>query len=362
MRIGFDAHVLDGRNQGTKTLMLRLIDVLARRYPEHEVFVYCENPHQELDFTLPNLHHRPTMRRGVASYLLRTMPRASRADALDTMVFNFIQSPLMRNATVMMHDILPQTHPQFFPSLFVAQCWVFFGMSALLAKHLVTISEYSRDEIRRIYPWTRRKSIRVLHIGASFPEKVYFAPDDVNASLPPLVTGSRYILVVGRIEERKNVQLAIDAFRAGSTADLKLVIVGRRDFDTAIDTYNDPRIVELVGVSDTELITLYRRAELFLYPSLAEGFGLPLLDAILFGLPVLASRRTSMAEVGMGATTFFDPAEPDATRWLGERIDAHFAGDPVPCATMSVRYERAALYSWESAAAELIGTIVGGER
>ncbi|WP_275192373.1 glycosyltransferase, partial [Klebsiella pneumoniae] len=74
---------------------------------------------------------------------------------------------------------------------------------------------------------------------------------------------------------------------------------------------------------------MYRRAELFLYPSLAEGFGLPLLDAILFGLPVLASQRTSMAEVGMGATTFFDPAEPDATRWLGERIAAHFAGDPV---------------------------------
>ncbi len=357
MRIGFDAHVFDGRNQGTKTLMLRLVDALARRHPEHEILVYSEHPHPELDFGLANLHHRPTVRHNVARYLLHTLPRANRADALDTMVFNFIQSPLIRNATVMMHDILPQTHPRFFPPAFVAQCWTFFGISALLARHLFTISEHSREEIRAVYPWTRRKSIGVLHIGASFPEEIYFARDD-ETPLPGVAAGTRYVLVVGRIEARKNVQMAIDAFRAGAPADVRLVIVGRREPGIAINTYGDPRIVEMAGLTDADLQTIYRRAALFLYPSIAEGFGLPLLDAILFGLPVISSHRTSMREVGAGCAAFFDPAAPDATHSLGVRIAGHFGDEPVPRPSLAARRERAALYSWGNAADEMIAGII----
>ncbi|UUL82182.1 glycosyltransferase family 4 protein [Sphingomonas qomolangmaensis] len=358
MKIGFDAHVLDGRDQGTKTLMLRLIDAVARRHPRHQVLVYGERPHAELDFTLPNLQFRPTVRHNVVRYLMHTLPSASRADRLDTMVFNFVQSPLMRNATVMIHDILPQTHSRFFPPKFVAQCWALFGMSALLAKHLFTISEYSKSEIRSVYPWTRGKTISVLHIGASFPKDVYFAGDVGNqpAALP---AGTRYILAVGRIEPRKNIQMAIDAFRAGAPDDVKLVIVGRREPGIAIDTHDDPRIMELTGVSDADLITIYRRAALFLYPSVAEGFGLPLLDAILFGLPVIASRRTSMQEVGEGGATFFDPAEADATQWLGNRIAAHFGDDPVAPPSFETRAAKAALYAWDNAADELVAGITG---
>lgn len=359
MRIGFDAHVFDGRDQGTKTLMLRLIDALARRHPEHEALVYSEHPHPELDFGLANLHHRPTIRRNVAQHLMWTLPRAKRADALDTMVFNFIQSPLMRDATVMMHDILPQTHPRFFAPRFVAQSWTFFGMSALLARHLFTISEHSRGEIRAVYPWTRSKPIGVLHIGASFPQETYFAGDD-GAPLPRLAPDTRYALVVGRIEARKNVQMAIDAFHAGAPQDVRLVIVGRREPGIRIDTYDDPRIIELTGISDAELVTLYRRAELFLYPSIAEGFGLPLLDAILFGLPTISSHRTSMREVGAGCAAFFDPTEAGARRWLGERIAAHFGADPVPVPDLAARRERALLYSWDNAADELVRGIMEG--
>lgn len=361
MRIGFDAHVLDGRNQGTKTLMLRFIDVLARHYPEHEVFVYSEFPHSELDFTLANLHHRPTVREGVARYLLKTIPQANKVDALDVMVFNFIQSPLLRNAAVLMHDILPQTHPRFFSFRFVVRCWVYFGISSLLAKYLFTISDYSKMEIRKIYPWTRRKSIGVLHIGPSFPAETYFAADD-GAPLPAGTPTGRYVLIVGRIEPRKNVQSAIDAFCAGAPDDVSLVIVGHREPGIAIDTHRHPRIVELTGISDAELVTLYRRTVLFLYPSVAEGFGLPLLDAILFGAPVISSNRTSMAEVGGDCATFYDPAAADATHWLGARIAAHFGDDPVPRPGLAAREKRAALYSWVNAVGELVDGITIDQR
>ncbi len=353
MRIGFDAHVLDGRNQGTKTLMLRVIDQAARRHPNHDFYVYSEDTHDELDFGLVNLHHRATRHRGFAKHLLYTLPRSVRVDRLDTMIFNFIQSPLVRNATVMIHDILPQTHPRFFSSAFVARCWAFFGMSALLARNLFTISEHSRDEIMRIYPWTTRKGVSVLHIGASFTEDTYFS------SATSSVDGKqgRYALVVGRIEPRKNVQMAIDAFRAGAPEDVRLLIVGRREPGIAIDTGDDPRIVEMVGVSDEDLITLYRDADLFIYPSIAEGFGLPLLDAILFGVPTISSELTSMREVGRGGATFFDPLAPQAVAWLSQKIAGHFGDEPIPAPSMAVRQERAQLYSWRNAADELVAGI-----
>lgn len=357
MRIGFDAHVLDGRPQGTRTLMLRLIEAAARRHPEHQFLVYSERPHAELDFTRANLHHRPTPHRGVARYLLRAMPQAVRDDRLDTMVFNFIQSPLVRDAAVMIHDILPQTHPRFFSPRFVARCWAFFGMSALLAGSLFTISEHSRAEIRRVYPWTRRRPITVLHIGASFPRDAYFS----TSSAPP-PHPRRYALVVGRIEARKNVQLAIDAFRAAAPADVDLLIVGRREPGIAVETGGDPRVVELGGVPEDELIALYRGADLFLYPSVAEGFGLPLLDAILFGAPTISSSLTSMAEVGAGGATFFDPEAPDAARTLAALIADHFGAAPIPRPTAAVRAERAALYSWDNAADELVAGIVARGR
>lgn len=351
MRIGFDAHVFDGRDQGTKTLLLRLIETLARRYPEHDVFVYAEEPHPELDFTRANLHHRPLIRRNAAHHLLRALPHAARCDRLDTMVFNYIHSPLMRNATVIIHDILPQTHPRFFPARFVAQCWAFFGMSSLLARHLFTVSDYSRDEIRRIYPWTKDKAITVLHPGASFPKSVYF---DRPPSPTSAADEGRYILIVGRIETRKNVQTAIDAFRLGAPADVRLIIVGRREPGIAIETYGDPRIVERVGVSNVELVELYRGADLFLYPSLAEGFGLPLLDAILFGLPVIASNRTSMLEVGAECVTMFDPTAADATKRLSAAIEQHFGDAPITPPTLANRRARAALYSWDNAVDEFM--------
>lgn len=354
MKLGFEAHVLDGRDQGIKTLMIRIIDEMSRRHPEHDLYVYSEHPHAELDFSLPNLHFRPTVHRGVARHLLLTMPRAKRTDGLDTMIFNFISSPVMRDATVMIHDILAQTHPRYFSRLFTLRCWIFYGISSFLSRYILTISEYSRAEIYRVYPWTRRKKVHIMHIGASFPEAIYFN-DHAPAQAPThLRANGRYALCVGRIEPRKNVQMAIDAFLKGAPVDTKLVIVGRCEPGFHLETYQDERIIYLGGVDDAELIELYRYAELFIYPTSAEGFGLPLLDAILFGVPTISSNLTSMAEVGGDCVAFFNPEEPGATDCLSEMISCHFNGMSIPAPNLTQRRERIAKYSWENASRNLL--------
>lgn len=356
LRVGFDAHVLDGRDQGTKTLMLRLIGSLAKRHGDVDFYVYSQKGQQELGSAHENVHFRNIRHRGFLLHLLYDLPVAAKRDRLDTMAFNFISSPLVPRATVMIHDILPQTHSRFFSWAFVVRCWIFFGISALLARHILTISDYSRREIQRVYPWTRRKRIGVLHIGPSFPVATYVGPDRA-VDLPARLSGiGRYALLVGRLERRKNVQMAIDAFHRHAPADASLVIVGRREPGTSI-SYNDSRIIELSGLSNATLAATYRGADLFLYPSAAEGFGLPLLDAILFGLPTISSNRTSMPEVGGDCATFFDPEAPGATEWLGRAIAAHFGRDHVTPPTIEQRLERLKLYSWDHAADEFMAGI-----
>lgn len=353
MRIGFDAHVLDGKNQGTKTLVLRIINALALEHPEHDIIVYSQNIPQDLFVDLPNVHHRVTHYGGSFRHLLLTLPKAHSVDDIDIMVFNFIQSPLIRKSAVLMHDILPLSRPRFFGLPFIVRCWLLFCISSMMAKHLFTISEYSRNEIRSVFPWTRGKSLSVLHIGASFSEQTYLVTQDRHPAKHAL-HGVRYVLVVGRIELRKNVQLAIDAFVTAAPADVRLIIVGRRESGIIIDTHNDPRINEMSGIDDDELVQLYREASLFLYPSSAEGFGLPLLDAILFGVPTISSNQTSMAEVGSGCVDFFNPDEPDALAWLSRRIARHFGEDPVEAPPEQLRLDKIELYSWRNAAVELV--------
>lgn len=354
MRIGFDGHVLDGHSQGSRTVLVRIIEALGRQYPQHELFIYSAQRSAEIDFSRPNVHFRQTPHRGAADYLLRAMPAAKVRDELDTMVFNYIASPQMRDATVITHDVLPQTHPQYFSRLFALRCWIFYGLGTATARHLFTVSDYSRSQIQRLYPWSRRKGVDVLHMGASFPEQVYFAAGEPPVMPAKLQGLGRYALCVGRIEQRKNVQMAIDAFRAGAPADASLVIVGRREPGVELDLHGDPRIIEAGGVSDAELVSLYRNAALFLYPSSAEGFGIPLLDAILFGVPAIASNQTSMPEVAGGCAEMFDPEQPGAAAWLGERIAGHFGDRPVAPPTIDQRRERVTNYSWAHAAQELV--------
>lgn len=350
MRIGFDAHVLDGRDQGSRTVLLRMANELASRHPSHDFFIYAENKHPELDFSYANLHFRYVQHRGAWAHLMSAMPKAYKDDNIDTMVFTYITSPFIPRTAVFFHDVLPISHPKYFSLRFVVRCLLLYGGSSLLARHIFTISHYSRTQIERFFPWSRRNDVHVMPISASFHESTYRVAPNPVALHRALVGGGRYALVVGRIEARKNTQLAVDAFHRGAPADCKLVVVGRREPGIGLDVHDDPRIVELSGVSDSDLAEIYRNAALFLYPSSAEGFGLPLLDAILFGLPVISSDRTSMAEVGGDAVEFFDPEAPGAVTWLADRISAHFGDRPVAPPTLVQRQQKADQYSWANTA------------
>ncbi len=116
-----------------------------------------------------------------------------------------------------------------------------------------------------------------------------------------------FILAVGKIEPRKNLKRLIDAFTSLNLPDTELIIAGPEGWE---DLERVHKHVTFLGyVSDTELAALYTLAQLFVFPSLYEGFGYPAVEAMLLGCPVIMSHTSSLIELGKDITPFFNPLE-----------------------------------------------------
>lgn len=348
VRIGIDGHVLTGKHQGTKTTLTNLLKAMAVANGRHKVVVFSNDPEEaRLAVGEAGYAYRALVSHSPIRRLLREFPLLFRKEAIDIGVFNYI-SPLPGRSVVFIHDLLPFTHGKYFPIGFRLRAMLFFALSMMSAWRIIAVSEYTAASIRNCFPWLSQK-LRVARNGPSFPERVYFEPRTPSPE--------RYVLAVGRMEQRKNIALLAEAFVRGAPADVSLVCVGSRDLGYDYRLPDDPRIRVVTGLDDERLIELYRGADLFVYPSSAEGFGLPLLDATLFGLPVLSSDRTVLPEVGGHLVEYFNPDEPGARNWLSARIARHFAGDAVQAPSLADRLEQAARFSWNKAAMELVAVL-----
>lgn len=350
LRIGIDAHVITGKFQGTRTTLTSLLRAIARRAPAHDIVVYTDDVAAARDIIGPSeFSYRPLGHAGSIKRLTRVFPRLLREDAIDVAVFQY-NAPLTGKSrnVVFIHDILPMTHPRFFPWHNRLRVWLFCSLSVLRAARIIAVSDYTRRAVE-LYYRLKSDKISVVLNGPSFPPETY--------AQSPAPQTPRYILTVGRIEERKNVALLVEAFLKAGVPDLRLVIVGASDLGYDFRLPDDPRIENRVGLDDDGLIALYRGASLFVYPSAAEGFGIPLLDAMLFGLPTISSDQTAMKEVGAGIAAFFDPTAADAAKRLADLIAGHFGAKPVGTPSECQRADLLDRFNWDRAAAQFITAV-----
>ena len=232
----------------------------------------------------------------------------------------------------------------------------FIPPSAKKADVVITISHSAAAEIERYLDIDGRK-IRVTHLAA---DSVFHsrAPEAVKETLRLLGIPDRYILSVGTLEPRKNIPLLLSAY-AELPDDLRssypLVLVGKEGWGHE----NLQHIAGTLGISrhlfftgyltDNQLADLYAAAALFVYPSLYEGFGLPVLEAMASGAPVLTSSVSSMPEVAGDAALLADPHDQASIA----RGMAAILTDSSLAERMVVRgFERALQFSWEKTAAE----------
>jgi glycosyltransferase involved in cell wall biosynthesis len=183
-----------------------------------------------------------------------------------------------------------------------------------------------------------------------------FAAVQQRYGLPP-----QYLLFVGTLEPRKNLTTLLHAYamlRAEScAADVKLVVAGRTGwlyaeiFDTVKRLGLEKEVIFTGFVDDADLPDLYRGAQVFVYPSLYEGFGLPILEAMASGIPVLTSDLASMPEVAGDAAVLVDPRDPKA---IAEGIVRILAEGRLRDALIQKGLSRARHYTWESVAQQTL--------
>lgn len=225
------------------------------------------------------------------------------------------------------------------------------NLAATLARssRLIAVSEATAGDITT-YLDIERTNVRVIHEGLD-PDFLGDGGTDAPDGLP-----SSYALFVSTLEPRKNVIGVLEAFALAVDRGYSghLVLVGRWGWRTesireALE--KSPvrdRIRHLDYVDRHQLVGLYRGAEAFLFPSWLEGFGLPLLEAMACGTPVITSDRSAMPEVAGNAAMCVDPEDPAAIASALMRI----VGDPGHRQALSdAGRQRAALFSWDQAAA-----------
>jgi glycosyltransferase involved in cell wall biosynthesis len=234
------------------------------------------------------------------------------------------------------------------------------------ARALLAISAATRDDLVARFPRAAGKTA-VIELAAD----PVFAPEQGDGEADAAVVRRLglerpYVLALGTLEPRKNLPRLIEAF-AGLDPALRagheLVLVGgggwaTGEIDASIARHRD--VVRPLGyVDDADLPALYRRAELFAYPSLFEGFGLPVLEAMTAGTAVLTSNVSSLPEVGGDAVAYADPLDVGAIR---SALDGLLREPAERGRLATAGRERARRFSWERTASETLAAVTAASR
>lgn len=227
------------------------------------------------------------------------------------------------------------------------------GRLVEIADHVITVSESSRSDILRAFDCEPGKITVIPHGIDHNRFRPAGSKDDDKAALKHLKLPEGYVLHVGNIEPRKNVTALVAASREIHAATGCLtVIAGAPAWDSAdiLAEIEAARYVRYLGrVSEEVMVPLLRRAAVFCFPSLYEGFGFPVLEAMACGTPVVCSNRGSLPEVAGTAAAMLDSTDGPC---IAERVSQLLQDSSARTRLSSLGFEQALKYSWSRSASE----------
>lgn len=355
-RIGIDFHVVDGIFQGTRSHVLELFSEVIRISPNIHFVLFLENTDLLRAFSpifsaanveLVQMPHANPIQR-----LCCQLPMLQWKYRLDILHTQYILPiPSFSAGIVTIHDILFETHPQYFTLLFRLRSKILMRLSARRATHVFTVSEFSKQAMLTRYHIAPEK-ISVIQNGVD-ETKFYAGDSGQNIVESRGLLSKGYLLSVGRLEPRKNHVTLLRAYARLKNSKLLLIIVGQPHFgfdevfQVIRDLHLEGRVRILSDVKDEELPAFYRHAKLFVYPTWAEGFGMPLLEAMASGVPVISSDSTSIPEVVGDAAVLVNSGDIDT---LEKSID-HLLSDQVFYSDMQQRgFKQVNAFKWSVAA------------
>ena len=215
----------------------------------------------------------------------------------------------LKNQAVVIHDIAFRKYPESVSTKF--RVWYSFMIPNVVkhAQHLFTVSEFSKAEIESAYPLAKGKL------------EVVYAANELKVDKPKIVQGvmQPFVLVVGSLNKRKNLDLVFEAIQ-DDPIQKQFVFVGASE--AKFGKQQIPTGVNFLSPTDEELVWLYQQAHVVLMPSLYEGFGLPILEALENKTPVLASDIPVFKELFGNNIEYFDPTNAlDLKQKLNEMLN-----------------------------------------
>lgn len=263
---------------------------------------------------------------------------------------DWTEPPAGSKKITVVHDLVYLKYPQtLHPKIVAVQrrrlAWVRQESDLIIAdslatkKDLVKLLKIPGKKITVVYPAVEVKQPRGKAIKNTL--------DKFGLQKP-------FILTVGKIEPRKNIKRLIEAFRKAQLTDINLVIVGPKGWQDSKFDIPDSKFkkVKFLGyVPDNDLYGLYKSALFFIYPSLYEGFGYPIVEAMKLGCPVATSNTSSLKEIGQGSALLFDP---NSTEQIKEAILTLTANKSLRKNLMTKGRKKASLFKEENFAKKII--------
>jgi glycosyltransferase involved in cell wall biosynthesis len=364
VRIAIDAHSVGTGLAGNESYATNLIEALADidRVNDYTLYVTKREAVERFTNRWPNFTTRQTLPHTPLIRIPLTLSAELRRKPVDILHVQFTAPPLAPCSVVC---TLPDLAFEHLPETFKRRSWMQLRLTVRhtvkRAAHIVTVSEYSRRDIMQTYDVA---SERISVIPEAAPKHFGPVKDEKELQRVRQTYGieGEYILSVGSIQPRKNIARLIAAYRLLRTsrpeAKLpKLVLVGKRAwlYEETIQRIQDAGISDDVIVTgyvpEKDLPALYSGALCFVYPSYFEGFGLPPLEAMKCGAPVIVGNKTSLPEVVGDAAVLVDPFDVDSIAFAMGRLidDSNFRSK------LSVKgLDRSRRFSWQETARQTL--------
>jgi len=365
LHIAIDAHSVGAQLGGNESYATNLIEALAEIDQTNRYTLYVTKPLalERFNNRWPNFQVKQTLPHTPLVRIPLTLSRELRRNPVDVLHVQYTAPPFAPCPVVTtIHDLAFEHLPETFNRRSWMQLRLTVRRTAGRAAHIITVSEYSRRDISRTYGIPPE---RITVTPEAAPP--HFAPVTNETELRRIRESYRiqenYILSLCSIQPRKNLVRLIDAYSClrGVRREVKLpqlVLAGKRGwldnetFRAAERNALGHDILFTGYVPEPDLVGLYSGASCFVYPSYFEGFGLPVVEAMQCGVPVIAGNRTSLPEVVGDAGLLFDPFDTQAL------VDAltQVTSDPAIRAKLRTKgLERAKYFNWKTTAELTLG-------
>lgn len=374
MKIGIDGNLLCGKKTGMGTVVYHVLKNYDNRIKNDEIILYVpEKLNEEYSKCLEqNGVTVKTLKKNNymiwEQFILR---KQIKRDKLDVFWFpyNTATTKVACKSIVTINDVIYMKSPLLAPPTLykkVGQLYrkIFVPIAARKSQKIITISEYARNEILSEFPDSSDK-IEVIYLSAEAGRNK-LNPEVWEKYKKKNGIADCYILGFGSLEKRKNSLQLIKSYEALPDDYRKvyqLVLFGFRGWEKSeeyiyIKEHNLDNVVLLGYVSDEEKNSLYSNSKMFVFPSLSEGFGIPVLEAFANDTPVITSITTSLPEVAGDAAILVDPQDEKA---ISEAMNK-LLYDSALCSELKIKgknqYDR---FDWKITAEKIMNTLIGAK-